>query len=430
MGFTPHLSLELRENFNKIAIQAFQIIILLKLFSCAFYIVGYVVEQVYVKILLLNVLYVIPMVISLLYSFRKDGIKAVKIYLWYVAVVTIARTPVTEPFYIVDVLNIMTYIVMANFVFSKEYAARYFIFLVVLYIIGCLVTMHLNPFHILYKVHGWKVSAWTALGTSVLSIFFGQRAYLIQMGELIKEVEKSKNQLKDMNEDYRTIQRLIIHDFINDLLITQLTIENLLLAKNKTVDYFRDGLKKIEKRIMHVSGAIKNLRELYKGAGKKDTLFPRTTNALEIIKSTVYFFEPQLQEKNIHVKLPENNLESCNLMVDSTAFSFHIMNNLMSNAIKFSDENSEIKFDVDMYGNAVGLSIENLSSQYTKSFEKAFALDGVDSIEGTAGEKGLGIGLSIVKRMSEKLNVGVEAMVFQKDDMYTYRIHLNVPRAT
>ena len=91
------------------------------------------------------------------------------------------------------------------------------------------------------------------------------------------------------------------------------------------------------------------------------------------------------------------NLEDQDIYA-SQALLEHVWINLLDNAIKFADENTELKIDLSITSKSVSISIENTGveipvEEQEKIFQKFYQSDISHTKEGN------GIGLSIVKRI-------------------------------
>jgi len=79
-----------------------------------------------------------------------------------------------------------------------------------------------------------------------------------------------------------------------------------------------------------------------------------------------------------------------------------ILRNLISNAIKFTDEKGNIKLSTTIENNELTISIEDTGQGMTQDeMEKLFYLNTHFSYSGTSGEKGTGIGLLLCKELVE-----------------------------
>ena len=155
--------------------------------------------------------------------------------------------------------------------------------------------------------------------------------------------------------------------------------------------------KNPKKYLLNIKKASKNLSDL------NDKLINLTlknlpnnlefVNLKEIIEEKMSYSSPMMSEKNLSF---DSNLNSVALKTDIKKLDV-IFDNLISNAIKYSDENSKIslfldknKFEISNFGEKI--EVKNLNDIFKKyaRFSKAQA--------------GFGIGLSLVKKYSDELN--------------------------
>lgn len=155
--------------------------------------------------------------------------------------------------------------------------------------------------------------------------------------------------------------------------------------------------KNPKKYLLNIKKASKNLSDL------NDKLINLTLknlpNNLEFIKlkdfleEKMSYFSPMMSEKNLSF---DSNLNSVALKTDIKKLDV-IFDNLISNAIKYSDENSKIslfldknKFEISNLGEKIeAKNLNDIFKKYAR-FSKAQA--------------GFGIGLSLVKKYSDELN--------------------------
>lgn len=130
---------------------------------------------------------------------------------------------------------------------------------------------------------------------------------------------------------------------------------------------------------------------------------PQRLKAEHIIYECVSSLTGNAMRKNIDIKVNVNN--SVYVKADKRLLS-QAINNLLNNAIKFSNENQFVEVSVNLFNNeqvefivrdfGIGIPSENQ--------DRIFKLDRMFSTEGTKGEKGTGLGLSLVKEIVEKHN--------------------------
>ena len=82
-----------------------------------------------------------------------------------------------------------------------------------------------------------------------------------------------------------------------------------------------------------------------------------------------------------------------------------ILENLISNAIKFSEANSRIWIDLKSLDDSIMITVKDEGVGIpTEEIPRIFSRYGNISSRATAGEQSNGIGLSIVKRIIDELN--------------------------
>ncbi|MBN1768481.1 MAG: PAS-domain containing protein [Prolixibacteraceae bacterium] len=130
------------------------------------------------------------------------------------------------------------------------------------------------------------------------------------------------------------------------------------------------------------------------------TYTPVSTNIVAIINEVIEILEPIAQYKNILLK---NELENeLNANIDIYMFKA-ILRNLISNAIKFTNKNGEIKISATHINtNTVVKVADNGIGMKQELIDKLFSFEPVNSASGTANETGTGLGLILCKDFVDK----------------------------
>jgi signal transduction histidine kinase len=125
------------------------------------------------------------------------------------------------------------------------------------------------------------------------------------------------------------------------------------------------------------------------------------TNIVEQIKLSLETFESKIHDKKILINFRFDSSD-LSIMTDPIYFQNNVLNNILSNAIKFSHERGKIEIyafknlsnvviEIRDYG--VGIPLERLKT--LKTFEK------ITSTRGTLGEEGTGFGFLQIKTFVE-----------------------------
>ncbi|HMN23128.1 MAG TPA: ATP-binding protein [Ignavibacteriaceae bacterium] len=132
-------------------------------------------------------------------------------------------------------------------------------------------------------------------------------------------------------------------------------------------------------------------------------MVPHRVQAQGLVFNCISALTGIAMRKNIDIKV--NVPDSIFIEADERLL-LQVITNLVSNAIKFSDDGKTIKISADRFNNELvefvitdeGVGIPENYQQRIFKFEKMF------STRGTRGEKGTGLGLSLVKEIIERHN--------------------------
>ncbi len=147
---------------------------------------------------------------------------------------------------------------------------------------------------------------------------------------------------------------------------------------------------------------INDLLDLGKMEGEKE-LEKSIQSLNKIVRNSVESLNEIAKEKN--VKLRVDIAEGPEMKIDGNVVAMtRLLNNLLTNAIKFSDQGNDVCVSLDLKGkNELLLTVADTGVGIPKDklpelFKKFTRL----SRSGTSGEKGTGLGMSIVKTLVEK----------------------------
>lgn len=195
----------------------------------------------------------------------------------------------------------------------------------------------------------------------------------------------------------------------------------------------KDYLNTIEQSAHGLLTVINDILDFSKLETGQLTLEYKPIYVRELIEEVFAIYAPQAHEKNMRLLSIINHNVPRNLLGDPQRLK-QVINNLISNAIKFSthgniivraaslgetDNQSEIKFSVT--DNGIGLTEEqqqNLFSAFTK-------VDNSDS----RFQGGTGLGLAIAKGLVDRMNgeIGVESEL-QKGSTFWFTVRLGLDR--
>ena len=263
---------------------------------------------------------------------------------------------------------------------------------------------------------------WESISVSPIFNNNGELNNLVIVKEDITERKRADEAVKKYNEELKELNRskdkffsIVSHDLrspFNGLL----GLANLLASEfdSLTNDELRSIADSLNSTANHLFKYIENLLEWSRLQSGKMVHQPVKVDLHESIVSMLNILSPNILQKNIVIEyhLCDNSF----VFADSNMVN-SILDNSISNAIKFTRSSGKISITTERHGmfiktvitdTGVGIKEENL--------KKLFTLRSHHSTDGTSGERGTGLGLLICKEMVEmnggkilvesKVNVG------------------------
>ncbi|MCD4746250.1 MAG: tetratricopeptide repeat-containing sensor histidine kinase [Bacteroidales bacterium] len=174
----------------------------------------------------------------------------------------------------------------------------------------------------------------------------------------------------------------------------------------KDFEDFDDGQKKefikeINNSSEETYKLLENLLDWSRSQSGNIDFNPEVINLNNIIKNTISVLKFQAKIKNISLSL--NVPDNIKIFADKNLLRT-IFRNLISNAIKFTYENGEVNVSSELKANFVEIKItDNGVGMSEENIKKLFRIDEKFKTNGTANEKGTGLGLVLCREFVEKI---------------------------
>lgn len=233
------------------------------------------------------------------------------------------------------------------------------------------------------------------------------------IGYFFKDITKQRNlqtelqaltkKLEKLNEDKSRFISVLAHDLkspFNSILgFVALLKEN-----------FRESsLDDIEKYITYIDGASKNTYNLLEDTLEwirsetgKLNIEKDSYNINNLILDVLKNYHPIAKAKNINIRF--DNEHDVIVFCDANMIK-SVFRNLLSNAIKFTNKNGEINITITVDTNKTKISITDNGIGISEDSQvKLFDIKEFYSTNGTAHEKGTGMGLVLCKEFIDKHN--------------------------
>ena len=218
-----------------------------------------------------------------------------------------------------------------------------------------------------------------------------------------KEIEDQRVKLDELNASKDKFFSIIAHDLKNPiggfLNLTEIMSEDLNSFSDNEKQEFIDLLHSSAKQLYSL---LENLLHWSRAQTGKITVDIEQVDVFSVIQNNIGLVENSANVK--HIKISNESIRNISVLADVNMLNT-IIRNLLTNAIKFSYENSTIevlseisndKVNIVIKDHGVGVSQENLN--------KLFLIDQNVSTNGTNNEHGTGLGLILCKEFAQRMN--------------------------
>ncbi len=257
---------------------------------------------------------------------------------------------------------------------------------------------------VLLAALSWFLMQWGVFSRSLLiehSLFLGGLFEMVTLSlalaykiAILDQQRREAQEHAEQGQRYHRLVKVLIHDVANRVSMIQGQVR--MLLRRSPSEETKTTLDRIFGIATNISTNLQSVKSEEVLASYKENLKLEPVviqNAVELAKEVV---QDQLETKNIQLVLKlDPNLR---IKAERTSLINQVLVNLLTNAIKFSDEGSQIIIEseckngfacIKIQDNGIGMSAENLARVY----------NGQDlfSTLGTKGEHGTGFGISLVK---------------------------------
>jgi signal transduction histidine kinase len=226
-----------------------------------------------------------------------------------------------------------------------------------------------------------------------------------------RQLEEKNQKLEELNRQKNHFLGMAAHDLRNPIGAIQMSSSLLLDMLNENLSEEQtEFIKEIQNLSNYMLNLLNDLLDISKIESGSLNLDTKKHNYKDFISQTIKFNKPFAEQKNILLEAIINETIE-EIEFDKNKLT-QVINNLITNAIKFSHSHTKITVEVKKEGDYVITSVidegQGIPSHEIpdifKEFHKA-------SVKPTANETGTGLGLAIVKRIVEGHGgiIGVES---------------------
>ncbi|MFK7952626.1 MAG: ATP-binding protein [Ekhidna sp.] len=249
----------------------------------------------------------------------------------------------------------------------------------------------------------------TILGIVLISIYYRKQRrlgyHLKSANKLMSNqneiINKKNDDLKLLNTEKNNLIRIVAHDLKNPLanIINSAQLMHSFKDQNDQQKPFLEIIETSADRLMGMISKILNVEAIEKGLSNLEL---SEVDLSEILYSVLDHFETQANNKQIAIKSKVKN--KIQVLAEPT-YMYQVIENLISNAIKFSPKGSDIHIYLQTNNNAATIEVKDEGPGISENDQKLmFKMFQKLSAKPTGNESSTGVGLSIVKKYVDAMN--------------------------
>jgi len=231
--------------------------------------------------------------------------------------------------------------------------------------------------------------------------FIGHCLDITERKQAESALKENETRLRELIATKDKFFSIISHD-LKSPFNSIIGLSNLLVEKiqEKNVEGIEEYADIIQKSAMQVFDLLMNLLEWSRSQTGRMEFSPEYVEMVTLINGLAELFADSARQKSITIfkELPRNML----IFADKAMISA-ILRNLISNAIKFTHPNGQIRISAELKKNELIIAVQdNGVGIKNDRIEKLFRIEETQSTVGTKNEKGTGLGLILCKEFIEK----------------------------
>lgn len=265
--------------------------------------------------------------------------------------------------------------------------------------------------------------------TIILSIFIGYLVGNIILGEegqTLDQVETKNKELAELSESNTALLSILSHDLANHIQIAYGFGKKADAKDIEDPDVSR-YLDKMNNALENMKRIVDEVRGYTATKSGKIEIQLSAVNLTESVKESLKYFDKAASEKHITINLTSDLELNTMIVAEPVALVSSVLNNLISNAIKFSNPRNHIDILITDLGPKVSLVVRDYGvGMPDEILSNIFNPTETTSREGTEGERGTGLGMPILKMFIDKFGAEIDVTSTTRGVSGTeFRIHFN-----
>lgn len=225
---------------------------------------------------------------------------------------------------------------------------------------------------------------------------------LNELKKLNNELKFSKDAIERQNDERKEMLHVLCHDLVNPFASVISALE--LIETSEHSHLLKEEATNIAYRGLEIIDLVRKMRAIEDGKVEL-TLHELTLQSM--LNESLAILRKRFSEKNISIDM---NIATDDIIVaESTSLINSVINNLLTNAVKFSYPDSTIKIYSKKEEDVLKLVIADSGiGMSEKLLKDIFNMSKATSRPGTGGEEGTGYGMPLVKKFMNSYGGDIE----------------------
>lgn len=217
------------------------------------------------------------------------------------------------------------------------------------------------------------------------------------------ELGLGRQAIASMKDDYGQLLQMICHDLLNPLSHIKFLFE----AEDDNPGIFDNMKDDVREAVENSIGIIEMVRKMRKASGEDKDFDLEAVCVGTAVQNLSHMLLERFQEKEIDLVMDIE--KEVHVIAERASFLNSVLNNLLTNAIKFSKPGSSVVISARQVNGWVHVTVKDSGIGMSERLIKdLFKMDAVTARKGTAGEKGTGYGMRLVKRFVDAYGGAIE----------------------
>ncbi len=231
-------------------------------------------------------------------------------------------------------------------------------------------------------------------------------------------IDDAMSEINIQKVQKNNLLRVVCHDIANPLMVIQNSTRKALKSQDsKELDGYWKQVERASANMNQILNQVRSLQAIEDGKVELQTE-PMTLEGS--LSESKFIFEERLSQKGIEIIYSNDHGDPKHFYAEPVSFANHVLNNIISNCIKFSENNTAIHVIEKDLGDFIQITIKDQGIGIPKEIlADIFSPVKQTSREGLLGEKGTGFGMPLAKDYVEKYGGTIEIESYTEEDEST-----------